>query len=515
MKKRIAGFAVWLALAGMLYFFENNTGTRIVLLFSLLLPALPPVRRALLEGKEESPPSHAVPLAGRMAAEQQEEVPGDVRAYQPGDPVNRIHWKLSAKRDEVLVRQPEKAPAEETPEETLCPLSTGKERNAPPMKREAGRTPGRRFFRGALFLFLCSLLLLFLIPAAREGAKALLNRLFEASEAVNAYAYDRFQVRADQPVALAVALLLAAGISLVGMVLGSRSRWGTLALAAGAVLFQVYFGLAFPAWVNVPLFGSLACWMLRRPGDRRILRTLGLGVAAVSVAVLLLYPGTDPAAEAASEAVRDRLSQMTQSMSGALREAPAGETETRHVRHLSQTRGEREARPDREYRLVTVEEEQVSRPRWVNYLRIALLLLLTAALVILPFLPFALLNRRRRETQEARKAFQSENIREAVAAIFQQVTAWLEAAGRGGGNTPYAEWDVGLPPEYARHFQACEKLFEEAAYSSHEMREEDRQQALALLKETEGLLLREAGWKQRLRLRYKLGTEECSPAGQT
>lgn len=553
MKKRIAGFAVWLALAGMLYFFENNTGTRIVLLFSLLLPALPPVRRALLEGKEESPLGQAVPLAGRMAAEQQEEVPGDVRAYQPGDPVNRIHWKLSAKRDEVLVRQPEKAPAEETPEETLCPLSTGKERktqaektqpplttagkrnvpaeetpektqssprageerNAPPMKREAGRTPGRRFFRGALFLFLCSLLLLFLIPEAREGAKALLNRLFEASEAVNAYAYDRFQVRADQPLALAVALLLAAGGSLAGMILRSRSRWGTLALAAGAVLFQVYFGLAFPAWVNVPLFGALACWMLRRPGDRRILQTLGLGVAAVSVAVLLLYPGTDPAAEAASEAVRDRLSQMTQSMSGALRETPAGETETRHVRHLSQTRGEREARPDREYRLVTVEEEQVSRPRWVNYLRIALLLLLTAALVILPFLPFALLNRRRRRGQEARKAFQSENIREAVAAIFQQVTAWLEAAGRGGGNTPYAEWAVGLTPEYARHFQACEKLFEEAAYSSHEMREEDRQQALALLKETEGLLLREAGWKQRLRLRYQLGTEECSPAGRT
>ncbi len=570
MKKRIASFAVWLALAGMLYFFENNTGTRIVLLFSLLLPALPPVRRALLEGKEESPLGQAVPLAGRTAAERQEKVPGDVRAYQPGDPVNRIHWKLSAKRDEVLVRQPEKAPAEETPEETLCPLRTGKERktqaeetqstprtagernaqaektqsplttagkrnvpaeetpektqssprageerNAPPMKREAGRTPGRRFFRGALFLFLCSLLLLFLIPAAREGGKALLNRLFEASEAVNAYAYDRFQVRADQPVALAVALLLAAGISLVGMALGSSSRWGTLALAAGAVLSQVYFGLAFPAWVNVPLFGALACWMLRHPGDRRILRTLGLGLAAVSAAVLLLYPGTDPAAEAASEAVRDRLSQMTQSMSGALREAPAGETETRHVRHLSQTRGEREARPDREYRLVTVEEEQVSRPRWVNYLRIALLLLLTVALVILPFLPFALLNRRHRWVQEARKAFQSENIREAVAAIFQQVTAWLEAAGCGGGNTPYAEWDVGLTPEYARHFQACEKLFEEAAYSPHEMREEDRQQALALLKETEGLLLREAGWKQRLRLRYQLGTEERSPAGRT
>ena len=55
----------------------------------------------------------------------------------------------------------------------------------------------------------------------------------------------------------------------------------------------------------------------------------------------------------------------------------------------------------------------------------------------------------------------------------------------------------------AKRFAACEKLFEEAAYSTHEMKEEDRQQALALLNETEQALRQRADWKQRLRLRYR------------
>ena len=46
----------------------------------------------------------------------------------------------------------------------------------------------------ALLLALCTLLLLGLVPPAREGAKLLMNDLFALSEARNAYAYDRFAV---------------------------------------------------------------------------------------------------------------------------------------------------------------------------------------------------------------------------------------------------------------------------------------------------------------------------------
>ena len=56
MKKRYIGYAVWLISACLLYFFENNTGTRIVLACTLWCPrsgaACP--NRTRTEGRPES-----------------------------------------------------------------------------------------------------------------------------------------------------------------------------------------------------------------------------------------------------------------------------------------------------------------------------------------------------------------------------------------------------------------------------------------------------------------------------
>ena len=493
MKKRYVGYAVWLILACLLYFFENNTGSRVVLACSLLLPFVPLIRRSLFDKDAVSQQPQAISQTVKTFAFWEKDDPGDVRAYLPGDPVNRIHWKLSAKRDELLVREHAK---NNTAEEA--------ERKRVMEAQQPASSSGKKYvFLIGLLIFLLSLILLFVIPSANQGMQALLNRLFDASEAVNAYIYDRFGVPADQPVALAVALLSMMGLSLLAMTLLSGSRLLALGLMAGCVFFQVYFGLAFPAWANVSLFALLAVWMMKRPWNRKAVTSMLSGVAVLTLSVVLIWPGVDSAIEAASEAVRDRLNQMAQSITGTTREQPADEKETRHVHTQSLTAGDREAQPDREYRLVTVEEEQISKPHWVNYLRIVLLLFLAVAVVIVPFLPFLLLNRQRKKALEARKTFESENVSEAVFAIFQHVAAWLEAMDYGKDNAPYAAWNAELSPGYAKRFAACEKLFEEAAYSAHEMKEEDRQQALALLNETERTLRQRADWKQRLRLKYK------------
>ncbi len=495
MRKKYVGCGVWLLLACLLYFFENNTGTRIVLLCSLLLPAVPVIRRVLF-GPDEAPErSRAFPQTVRSFADREEDDPGGVRVYQPGDPVNRIHWKLSAKRDELLVREQAECSSAEEAVETEAGMIPGQE--VPGKARS-----GNRLLLPVLTAVL-SLLLLLILPSARLGAEALLNRLYDASEAVNAYAYEHFDVPAGQPMAFAVFLLAAAAFSLSGMAVLSGRRWPVLCLMAGIVLFQVYFGLAFPAWVNVPLFAFFALRMLRRPLRGETVRSVLAGILLLSLAVLILWPGVDAPTEAASEAARDRLSRMAQSLTGAVQEAPADEKETRHVHTQSLTAGNQEARADREYRLVTLEEEQISMPHWVNYLRIALLLISAVAVVVLPFAPFLWLNRRRKKILESRKVFQSENVSEAIVAVFRQITAWLEAAGNGGGNLPYAQWDADLSAGYAERFAQCERLFEEAAYSTHEMREEQRQQVLELLKETERVLWQRANRKQRLRLRYR------------
>ena len=587
MKKRAFAYAVWLALACILYFFENNGGTRVVLLCSLLLPAIPVIRRGLFEQDETSNQPRSIPQTVSTFAVREEDEPGDVRAYLPGDPVNRIHWKLSAKRDELLVREQAKERTEHGVEEPLqadplrrltatpshlwvrsgrfwkpkgasihyrpirltanpggrllepfsytspfsSPSGKGAHNNLPlgggggeaagegqprheqtSAARRRGSAGTGRNGKASVFLvgfsmILLSLLLLLLIPSANQGMQALLNRLFDASEAVNAYVYDRYSVATDQSVWLAVFLLAMMFLSLLGMTLLSGSRIMALCLMAGAVLFQAYFGLSFPSWANVLLFALFTLWLLKRPWNKQTVLSVLAVIAAVSLAILLLWPGVDAGTETASEAVRDRLSQMVQTFTGTGRELAPGENETRHTHTQSLTAGESEAQSGKEYRLVTVEEEQISMPHWVNYLKIILLLLLTVALVILPFLPIWLVNQQRKKTLEARQVFQSKNVSEAVFAIFQQVIRWLEATGSGAGNLPYAQWTETVSrrfsPTYAQRFAACERLFEEAAYSSHEMKEEQREQLTALLNETEETLQRKAGWKQRLRLRYR------------
>ena len=104
MIRRRIGYAAWLLLAVCLYFFENNTGTRVVLFCSALLPFIPPLRSAFFPPQEAEVKKAPVRLTVRTFARQDPEDPGDIRPYVPGDPIRRIHWKLSAKKDELLVR---------------------------------------------------------------------------------------------------------------------------------------------------------------------------------------------------------------------------------------------------------------------------------------------------------------------------------------------------------------------------------------------------------------------------
>ena len=497
MSGRRIGYAVWLLLAACLYFFENGTGTRIVLLASLLVPLLPPLRPAFFSADQPGETHAAAPLTIRTFVRPEADEPGDVRPYMPGDPVRRIHWKLSAKKDELLIREP--APNAEPAEE---------ERTAD-SRTDGARKRIRK--KPALFaaagLLLCIFLLL-LLPKANRSAQALCNRVFAASETSNAYAYRYFPTADDQSI-LPASALLAAGLALwAALMVLLRSRLAALGLMALFTLFQAYFGLPFPAWVNVPLYALLGLWMMKRPFRPRFLLLAAAGVLIVSLLTAVLLPGADAATEAASETVRDRLNRIALQLAGALQEAPAGETETRHVHDAALETGEGKAQTGREYRLVTAEEEQISMPQWISWLRIALLFLLMIALLTLPFAPFLLLNARKKKAQEIRKAFASEDVNEAVCAVFRQVITWLEATGNGAGNRLYRDWTFdrpdALPDGYAGRFAGCAAAVEEAVYGSRPLPEEARSSALALLKETEEALWKKADWKQRLRLRYWL-----------
>ena len=130
MKKRIAVYAVWAVLACLLYFFENHTDTRIILACTLCLPCLPAVRHSLFREDQRTRKAMFLPRTTRSMVSREEDEPGDLRAYLPGDPVSRIHWKLSARIDGVLVRADDRDRIrEETEEKAFQPEET-----APPRR---------------------------------------------------------------------------------------------------------------------------------------------------------------------------------------------------------------------------------------------------------------------------------------------------------------------------------------------------------------------------------------------
>ena len=487
--------------AACLYFFENNTGTRIILICSMLVPLLPWTRGLFFSGDAPEKGENAVSLTVTAFTARETEEPGDVRPYRAGDPVRRIHWKLSARTGKILIRETE--PEREQAEDKKITVMTQPARGGAIRKRAAWMI--------AAAGLLC-VILLAAVPEARRGVQALMNRLYAESEKANPYVYSRYSVGESQAVWPAAVLIGCAVMVIAAEAVLLRSRLIPLLAAILCAFAQAYFGLSFPGWLHILLLGLLMLCMIRKPATFRAALTCGAMLLVVSGLVMALVPGVDPDTEAASENLRDRLSTAAGGTAGATGETGGGERETRHVNTRSLETGEGEARAEREYRLETVEEEQISIPRQVDYLKIILGLLAAIAAVVLPFAPFVLLNARRRKAREARKAFEAENPGEALTAIFRQVITWLETTRNGGGNRLYRQWTELLPetmPEgYGERFLRCAGYYEEAAYSDHLLPEEAREQALSLLQETEKALWQEADWKTRFRLKYWMCLQE-------
>ena len=368
------------------------------------------------------------------------------------------------------------------------------------LKTETRKTIRRILLLAAVLLTAAVILL----PAGRNGVISLLNRLMDASESVNAYTYRHIPVTSTPDEELAGTLLAAVAVCLGGaLALRARKVCGFAAaiLCAGT---QAYFGLSLPASLNIALFTIFGIMMTDRITFRKVLCAAAILLAGITAAG---WPGTDAPTEVASERVRDLLEPAAKSDADSLsNENPDTIRETRHTDTWALTEGSGEAAAERRYRLVTIEEEQISRPKWIDYLKIVLLLLAAAAAVILPFIPAAALNRQRRKAREARTAFTSPDRSKAVCAMFRHVAKYLEKTGHGAGNAPFCDWPAEMagkmPEKYVDSFQKCCILFEEAAYSDHGISEAQAEQVRELLAETEHLLYDQAGWRERLRLRY-------------
>ena len=348
-----------------------------------------------------------------------------------------------------------------------------------------------------LALILVSVLLLFLFPDARNGTKALINRLFDMSEAVNAYSYVHFDTVPDQPVGEAMVLLGLIILGLVGLACSWRDPVFLLLCAALTAGFQAYFGLSLPAWMNVSIFFLLGLLMMRGKRTPGSLIIFAIVVLLCTMVVLTQYPGVDSWIENQSEVVRDRLTRSAVP-SGGLSGTDSDELiETRHVNSRSLISGDGESQTQREFQLITKDQEQISLPEWAEPLIDFLPFILIAVLGVFLCVLLVKAAIRSKKAAAERRLFHAEDRSTAVCAMFRYITDRLEIFGYGAGNVPFREWPAHLAgklsEDYAARFNICVPIFESALYSGKQTDEEDWSRVMALLKETEAFKRRPAG----------------------
>lgn len=367
-------------------------------------------------------------------------------------------------------------------------------------------------YRGTVVL-VCTLVIsacafsLLLHGGLRNGFLEILNRLCRASEkATPAYRYHTFAVPEGTSIVYpAVSLILILVSLAVLTVLSKRASLPILwaALIAG---LQAYFGLALPVWANILVFSATGLLAAKGLLSLRSIGACAAMIMLLTVFIAFILPGVHPAVEAASERVRDLFGKAAGSAVMTAADEEEGQNSARHVNSQTLDHGQEGAKPEREYRLTTREQVEISLPRWVDYLKITLLLILTVAVLVLPFLPFLFINSRRKKALEKRQDLASEDNGKAITAAFRLVNGYLSVQMK--ENTPVIRKRADalssfLPEGYITLYRDMIPVFEEAAYSGREPSKEGREMAEKLLNETETLLYDEAGFKQRLLLRYR------------
>lgn len=351
-----------------------------------------------------------------------------------------------------------------------------------------------------------------LFDEVRTGAGMACNALFSASEEFNSYVYVRIALPPDADGAacqMAFGLWLAMLLDLAAAGI-TRSKSAAMPLAGSmlVIALEIYFGLVPAKAVQLMLLGCLGMLVIRNMAEALSWRAVAGAapvVLVVGLLVALLLPGVHAGTESCSEKLRDWLSM--QQPGGTTAVVPE-DISLNHLRQETLLTQEKAAAASNDgmnasgYERQQKFQREISDPRPVDYLKIAVLFLLIVVLLVGPFVPFMWFDRRKRRAMAMRKAFEAEAPAEAIATMFPHIVRCLTAIGVQPDSRGFAVLEGQLPDAYWEAYHRGVVLWQEAAYSDHPMNEAQREQIKALLKQTQQLVYDHADRRQRFRLQY-------------
>ncbi len=338
--------------------------------------------------------------------------------------------------------------------------------------------------------------------ASLDGAFVVINRLFAASELKQAYVYNKFAVLSPEESWQSCIryAMFSAGLA-SGIVCGIALRYRLKLLIAfiflALAMSVAYLGVS-PSWEWIVMMAVvLPALMLNLRlgrGNSMAMGTCAVGIAAVAVVsllVLMLWPGEDMRLSEWDEHARDILSMNNVAYSD--RVEPEKEQETQP--------------PEEEREFYQEEDVQAdfggNSFEWLVPVPTVAVILLAALLLFLPAVISDLQKKRRARNREG---IESGDNSASIRAMFLYTLRWFRLGGLVPKNLPFSGYAEQIEelfsPELRAEFESILPLWQEAAYSKHEMDEEKRRLMQQFMEDAKSRVWESSGRIRRILAKY-------------
>ena len=329
-----------------------------------------------------------------------------------------------------------------------------------------------------------------------NGLGLVMNQLYDNGEAAQAYVYDRFPVGStgENDPTLCMWIATAWISMLIGLITalppaGAR-RIIALAVAVYSMLLFAYYGL-IPSWACIAAIAVGIIFTLSRGSLLSSLAVLAV-VAVLFGAIMMIDPGESYGISRADEKFRDRFALKSAFLQSDIDPLDGLEGLDQDSADSDSQDGENEGSFAGEHKAL------------VAIIVIVLILAAIGAAV------WMMMKRIRQRRNEHRAGIDSSNPKEAITAMFPYAVRWLQPVGIDtAGKTftslvPLIRSDIS--GNYADRFSGMYELWKEAAYSDHEMSEENRAQMKTFLNDTISMIKERSDFRTRLAatLKYAL-----------
>lgn len=323
-----------------------------------------------------------------------------------------------------------------------------------------------------------------------DGMHLVMNSLFEASEKTQAYLYDKYEVIRDPGTFIRC---MRYGVLWTGMAAGATMSYMTLKIMrwiSGLVFILcagcfAYFGLlpqAIPAMIMIAALAAVL-------SDSRLTAVLPVMIAGMVVFALILAvaPGENKAVSKVDENLRDKLATSTVSIEGNQKSAAQQENEKQN------------------------EEENGANGKSLfgggaKSMKVWIVLGLVILFAMILFIPAVIHDRLEKRRKKNRMGIDSKDPKTAIRAMFPYAVKWLKEAGLKTGNVPFADLTEGVrelsSEEYALEYSDMLVKWKLAAYSDHDLGEDERREMKVFLDKTIADVHAKMSFGDKIRVRF-------------